>query len=156
MLGSFLGPLIELLDLHDRDPQFRPPGLRFLAAYGVPPALFGPLQAVSGEEAAHLPDADLRRRLSAALPDPVDQAAALLNWLGHLPVPIEALSGEGVLVRRLLTPYPKAVLVAAAETPDVHITMGVVLWTLWHRDDDDGPFAAAVAPTLRRLFPPTG
>jgi hypothetical protein len=159
-LALFQGPLTALLNLYEGRPQFRPagkPGRSYLADRGVPEVLYPMLLAVTGQQAGELADDQVdeaRRRLTAALPSPVDRATTLLSWLGHLPVPCEAMWGEGALVRRLLADLPQEDLeAAAAAESSAHVVMGVVN-TAMHGENESA-LAAAIGPALRRLFPPT-
>ncbi|MEU8265383.1 hypothetical protein AB0C02_32890 [Micromonospora sp. NPDC048999] len=94
-----------------------------------------------------------RRGLTAATPSPGARAAILLSWLGRLPIPAEALWGEGVLVRQLLADLrPSDVATAAAETRTGHVATGVI--NLIMHTGGDGTLATAIGPTLRQLFPP--
>jgi hypothetical protein len=158
-LESFLAPLVDRLNLHKQDPQFRPAGeagRRYLVKRGVPESLQPTLLTVTGEQAGDLPTEaidDIRRRLAAAVPSAVDRAIVLLAWLGRLSVPAEALWGEGKLIRRLLADLSapeRAAAASAAASADV--AMGVVNAAM--HGQGDGTLAAAIAPTLRRLFPP--
>ncbi|MEV4413348.1 hypothetical protein [Catellatospora sp. NPDC049609] len=164
-LAQFHADLVGLLGLREGTPQFRQAGRegkalaearRVLAARRVPAVLHGPLSAVSGQQAAELDGARLdaiRALLVADVPDPVARAGVLLEWLGRLPAEAEAFWGEGVLVRRLLADLSGQDLVAAvAGSGSGHVAMGVVHWSRWH--GADASLVAAVAPTLRRLFPP--
>ncbi|WP_208758392.1 hypothetical protein [Micromonospora violae] len=159
-LTSFLGPLADLLHLHEGRPQFRPAGKRgkrYLTERRVPDVLHPVLVAASGQQCGELSDTQvdgIRRRLTAAMPYPTARAAILLSWLGRLPIPAEALWGEGVLVRQLLADLsPHDVATAAAETRTGHVATGVI--NLIMHSGDDGTLTTAVGPTLRHLFPPT-
>ncbi|MDG4840290.1 hypothetical protein O7631_27500 [Micromonospora sp. WMMD967] len=159
-LTSFLAPLAELLNLREGRPQFRPAGKkgkRYLDERGVPGVLHSVLVAVTGQQCGELSDAhvdDIRRRLAAAMPSPTARAATLLSWLGRLPIPAEALCGEGVLVRQLLADLSLLdVAAAAAQTRTGHVATGVI--NLIMHSGDDGALATAIGPTLRHLFPPT-
>jgi hypothetical protein len=158
-LTSFLAPLADLLNLHEGRPQFRPAGKegkRYLTERGVPDVLHPVLVAATGQQCGELSDAqvdDVRRRLTAATPSPTARAAILLSWLGRLPIPAEALWGEGVLVRQLLADLRLPdVATAAAETRTGHVATGVI--NLIMHSGDDGTLATAIGPTLRQLFPP--
>jgi len=159
-LAAFLAPLADRLDLHEGRPQFRPAGPaghRYLATRAVPDVLRPVLVAMTGQQAGDLADArveEIRRRLAAAMPSPVEQARALLSWLGRLSTPAEALWGEGALVRRLLAHLsPAEIAAASAATGTGDMAMGVVNLTM--HTGDDGTLAAAIGPTLRHLFPPS-
>lgn len=158
-LAMFKAPLTDRLNLHEGRPQFRPAGEAgrpYLADRGVPDVLHPMLLAVSGRQVGEFPDAqiaDARRRLTAAMPSPVDRATALLSWLGRLSVPCEETWGEGALVRRLLADLPEADLTAASEAASsAHVVMGVVNTDTY--SEGNGMLALAVGPALRRLFPP--
>ncbi|RSM72581.1 hypothetical protein DMB66_05435 [Actinoplanes sp. ATCC 53533] len=158
-LAMFEAPLIDRLNLYEGRPQFRPAGkagLPYLAERGVPDVLHPMLSDVSGRQAGELPDAqvdDARRRLTAAMPSPVDRAMALLSWLGRLSAPCEATWGEGALVRRLLSDLSEADLMdASATASSAHVVMGVVNRDLYSADK--GMLALAIGPALRQLFPP--
>ncbi|SNT07787.1 hypothetical protein SAMN05421812_10362 [Asanoa hainanensis] len=158
-LTSFLAPLAELLNLYEGSPQFRPAGVagqRYLTERAVPDVLHPALVALTGRQCGELSEgqvAEFGRLLVAAEPAPDARATALLSWLGRLPIPAEALWGEGVLVRRLLADLAGPdIATAAVQTRTGHGAMGVV--NLLMHVDDDGTLAAAVAPTLRALFPP--
>ncbi|MFD1321392.1 hypothetical protein [Micromonospora sonneratiae] len=158
-LTSFLAPLADLLNLHEGRPQFRPAGeagKRYLTERGVPDVLHPVLVAVTGQQSGELSDEqvdDVRRRLTAVTPSPIDRAAILLSWLGRLPIPAEALWGEGVLVRQLLAELALPdVATATADTRTGHVAMGVVNLAMHFGDDDT--LARAIGPTLRQLFPP--
>ncbi|MET7862774.1 hypothetical protein [Micromonospora taraxaci] len=158
-LTSFLAPLADLLNLREGRPQFRPAGKkgkRYLDERGVPDVLHSVLVAATGQQCGELSDAhvdDVRRRLTAAIPSPTARAAILLSWLGRLPIPAEALWGEGVLVRQLLADLSLPdVAAAAAETRTGHVATGVI--NLIMHSGDDGTLATAIGPTLRQLFPP--
>ncbi|MEO3748877.1 hypothetical protein [Plantactinospora sp. B5E13] len=114
------------------------------------------LVTVTGQQAGELSDAridDVRRRLTDAMPSLTGRAAILLPWLGRLPIPAEALWGEGVLVRRLLADLTLPdVAAAAAEIRTGHVAMGVVNRVM--HSGDDGTLATAVGPTLPHMFPP--
>jgi hypothetical protein len=158
-LASFLAPLADRLNLHEGMPQFRPAGeagRRYLAERGAPEVLHPVLVSITGQQAGELPDAqvdDVRRQLAATMPGRADRATALLTWLGRLTVPMEALCGDGALARQLLADLSRIDLAAAATTTRTDaVAMGVV--NLAMHTGDDGTLAAAVGPTLRRLFPP--
>lgn len=157
LLVGLLAPLAETLGHGEEvdQPQFRPAGVpALLADRQVPDALRDELAGVPGDDAARLPDkrvGRLARRLAEAEPDRVARAAALLNWLGRLPFPTEALWGEGVLVRRLLATASEADTVAAAASGDPAVLLGAVNWAA--HQPDDRRVGAAIAPTLRHLLP---
>jgi hypothetical protein len=137
-----------------RRPQFRPAKLpATLAERQVPDLLRDDLVGVTGDGTAKLPDERVREfalRLAAAEPDPVARAGALLNWLGRLPYPTEAMWGEGVLVRRLLATVTDADIVTAAAAGEPVVALGALNWVA--HQSDDRAVAAAIAPTLRRLL----
>jgi hypothetical protein len=158
-LASFLEPLADRLNLHEGMPQFRPAGeagRRYLAGRGAPEVLRPVLVTLTGQQAGELPDAqvdDVRCQLAATMPGRVERATALLSWLGRLTVPAEAFWGDGALARQLLADQSRVDLAAAAtRTRTDAVAMGVVNLAL--HNGDDGTLAAAVGPTLRRLFPP--
>jgi hypothetical protein len=151
-LTAFLAPLAGLLDLNEVDgrPQFRPAGEegeRCLREHGVPDVLHPALRVVTGEQAGALSREavdDLRRRLTDATPAPVDRAAVLLSWLGHLTIPVEALWGEGVLVRKLLTHLTADDIASAATGIRTgHTAMGIVNLTMHQGDDGTLPTPSA-------------
>jgi hypothetical protein len=156
-MAFFLAPLTEYLGLAEGEPQFRPggaAGLSYLAARRVPEVLHPVLSGLTGQEVGALspvPAEDLDRILTAAIPAPVDRAVALLSWLGRLPVPAEALWGEGVLARRLLAGLSRTDLVTAAATDSAHVAMGVINVVM--HGEDDARLAEAVSPVLRRVLP---
>jgi hypothetical protein len=156
-LAFFLAPLTERLGLVEGDPQFRPAGaaaLSCLAARRAPEVLHPVLAGLTGLEVGALSPVrteDLDRILTAAIPAPVDRAVALLSWLGRLPVPAEALWGEGVLVRGLLAGLSREDLTTAAATNSAHVAMGVINVVM--HGEDDPLLAVAVSPVLRRVLP---
>ncbi|WP_157437894.1 hypothetical protein [Actinoplanes subtropicus] len=159
-LGAFLAPLVDRLNLYEQRPQFRPAGKagwRYLVERGVPESLYPSLLTVTGQQAGELPAEqvdDIRRRLIAAMPSAVDRALVLLSWLGRLPVPAEALWGEGRLIRQLLADLSAPERAAAASgAASADVAMGVVNMAM--HGEDDGTLAAAIGPTLRQLFPPS-
>ncbi|MEV4757564.1 hypothetical protein AB0J86_20965 [Micromonospora sp. NPDC049559] len=156
LVGLFTDLVMALGYYEESDaPQFRPAGVAAaLADRQVPEALRAELVGVAGNVAAELPDdrvRELARRLTAAEPDGVARARTLLNWLGRLPFPTEALWGEGVLVRHLLATLPEPVIVAAAAADQATVALGALNWGV--HQPDDRVIAAAIAPTLRRLLP---
>ncbi|MFY1700193.1 hypothetical protein ACN28G_00265 [Micromonospora sp. WMMA1923] len=155
----FLGPLTDLLGLHEGHPQFRPAGpagRRDLAERGVPETLHPVLLSHTGQQSAETSVQqldDLNSRLMTVTPSPVDRAVILLSWLGRLPVPAEAYWGEGALVRRLLAGITRAdIATAAGNTRTGHTAMGVMNLLLHTRDDHT--LVTAISPTLRLLFAP--
>ncbi|MFI7490823.1 hypothetical protein ACIBXA_20820 [Micromonospora echinaurantiaca] len=152
LLVDLLGPLVSALgyDEPPDGPQFRPAGASgVLAAREVPEVLRDDLVAVAGDDAAQLPEDRVRglaERLTSVEPDPVARAGALLNWLGRLPFPTEALWGEGVLVRRLLAALPEGDIVAATASGTPVAVLGAVNWAA--HQPDDRAIAAAITPTL--------
>lgn len=158
-LGLFLAPLTELLDLHEGRPQFRPAGKRgqrHLVDRAVPDVLHPVLLQFTGQgvgEFSAKQVEEVRQILTAAVHSPEERAAILLSWLGRLPVPAEALWGEGVLIRQLLADLSRTDLIAGATTTNsAHVVMGVIN-TAMH-GGDDLQLSDAVSPTLRRLLPP--
>jgi hypothetical protein len=158
-LATFLTPLADLLGLHETNSQFRPAGeagRRHLTERGVPHVLHPVLVTVTGQQSGDLPETqidDIRHALEVIMPAPTGRATILLSWLGRLPIPAEALWGEGILVRRLLADLATPdVTTAATDTRTGHTAMGVV--NLVMHSGDDGTLATAIAPTLRQLFPP--
>ncbi|SCG49484.1 hypothetical protein GA0070609_2238 [Micromonospora echinaurantiaca] len=154
LLVDLLGPLVTTLGYDEAPdgPQFRPVGApAVLADRQVPEVLRDELVDVAGSDAARLPDARVRRlaeRLAGAEPDPVARAGALLNWLGRLPYPTEALWGEGVLVRRLLAALPDADIVTATASGTPVMVLGAVNWAA--HQPDDCVVATAVARMMLR------
>ncbi|WP_433311497.1 hypothetical protein [Micromonospora chersina] len=151
--------MADLLNLHEGRPQFRPAGSegqRYLTERGVPDVLHPVLVAATGQQCGELSNAqaeDIRRRFDAATPSPTARAATLLSWLGRLPIPAEALWGEGVLVRQLLAGLTLPdIAAAAAGTRTGHVALRVL--NLIMHSGDDGTLATAIGPTLRQLFPP--
>lgn len=114
------------------------------------------MAAATGQQCGEPSDAhvdDVRRQLTAAMPSPTGRAVVLLSWLGRLSVPVKALWGEGVLVRKLLADLALPdIAAAAAETRTGHAAAGVV--NLVMHSGDDGTLARAIGPALRQLFPP--
>ncbi|SBT44157.1 hypothetical protein [Micromonospora auratinigra] len=157
MLIALLGPLVTALGRYERNthPQFRPPGKpAVLIERQVPEVLRAELLKVGGEQAGQLsPEraAALAQRLAGAVADPVQRAGLLLNWLGRLPFPTEAMWGEGVLVRRLLDDLPRPAVLAAAARAEPAGTLGVLNWAV--HQDDDSDVVAVVDPVLRHLLP---
>ncbi|MEU4680742.1 hypothetical protein [Micromonospora sp. NPDC023737] len=138
-----------------KKPQFRPAGRpALLADRQVPEVLRGELVGIAGNTAAELPEErvhELARRLAHVEPDPGARADSLLNWLGRLSYPTEALWGEGVLVRRLLATLPEPNIAAAAAAGEPTVTLGALNWAA--HQSDNRAIAAAIAPALRRLLP---
>ncbi len=158
-LALFLAPLTDLLDLHEGRPQFRPAGKRgqrYLAERAVPDVLHPLLLKFTGQEVGAFSAAqveDVRRTLTAAVGSPEERAAILLSWLGRLPVPAEALWGEGVLIRQLLAGLSGTDLVTAVTTTSsAHVVMGVINATM--HSDEDMHLSEALSRPLRRLLPP--
>ncbi|MFB6393881.1 hypothetical protein [Polymorphospora lycopeni] len=156
VVGGLLAPLVQELGYDERsgEPQFRPASApAVLAERQVPEALRDDLVGVAGNLAAELPQdrvTALAERLATTEPVPVARAAMLLNWLGRLPFPTEALWGEGVLVRRLLATLPEADLLTAAASGPPVVALGVLNWAV--HQPDERAVVAAVAPILRRLL----
>ncbi|MFG1761006.1 hypothetical protein [Micromonospora echinofusca] len=156
-LLSLFTDLVLALGYYERSdaPQFRPAGVpAVLADRQVPDTVRDLLVGVGGNSAANLPEERVRvlvQRLAVAEPDPIARAGALMGWLGRLPYPMEALWGEGVLVRRLLATLSEADIVAAAATGEPVVALGALNWAA--HQPDDRVVAAAIAPTLRRLLP---
>lgn len=157
LLVSLFTPLVEALGYYEKSTvrQFRPPSApALLIERQVPPALRDDLLGIAGDSAAELSPERVHtfaRRLATGQPDPVDRAVALLNWLGRLPYPTEALWGEGVLVRRLLDMLPESDLVVAAASGDPVVALGAINWAV--HQPDDRVVAAAIAPVLRAVLP---
>ncbi|MCP2323931.1 hypothetical protein HDA40_002438 [Hamadaea flava] len=154
---QFYGQLTDLLQLQEARPQFRPAGkkaLRHLADRNVPEVLRPVLASIAGQQAGELPAeqvGNLRQLLASSDPSPTHRATQLLDWLGRLPVPAEALWGEGVLVRQLLVGIaPHDIATAADNHRTGHIAMGII--NLVQHNGDDGTFTSSIVPTLRELF----
>ncbi|MEV0611025.1 hypothetical protein AB0I61_32185 [Polymorphospora rubra] len=157
VVGDLLAPLVLELGFHEESegPQFRPASVpALLAERQVPEVLRDDLLGVAGSHAAELPQdrvSALAEQLAAAETDAVARATVLLNWLGRLPFPTEALWGEGVLVRRLLDTLPEAELVAAAGSGPPVVALGALNWAA--HQPENRAVVAAVAPSLRRILP---
>ncbi|MET8065423.1 hypothetical protein [Micromonospora sp. NPDC005313] len=138
-----------------KKPQFRPAGRpALLANRQVPQVLRDELVGIAGDTAAELAEDrvhELARKLAGAEPDPRARADTLLNWLGRLSYPTEALWGEGALVRRLLATLPESSITAAAATGEPTVALGALNWAV--HQPDDNTIATAISPTLRRLLP---
>lgn len=139
-----LSRLLDVLDLHEGDVQFRPASEcgsenGAMRNRRVPSALWPELCVMSGEEVGGLDDVAVtrfRRRVINAYPDPVDRATKLLAWLGGITWPGEALSGDGVLVRHLLDDIDHvSVLLAARDGTDDAVLMGSMVWGAFLGDD---------------------
>ncbi|OKI45730.1 hypothetical protein [Micromonospora sp. CB01531] len=151
-----MAPLVLAQGRYERsdEPQFRPPAKpEVLAERQVPEVLRADLLQIGGDQVAQLPPKRLlalAQRLTEAEPDPAGRAETLLNWLGRLPYPTEALWGEGVLVRRLLDTVLRAAILAAAASARPAATLGALNWAV--HQDDDTPVAAVIAPAVRQLL----
>lgn len=172
-------PLVDALGCYENHnrPQFRPARRPAeLVRRQVPDVLRPYLLGISGDQARELPEErvhELAQLLVDAIPDPIDRAYSLLNWLGRLPYPTEAQWGEGALVRRLLGILEDAAVLAAAAAasdrvvaaaaenavPDklwkkcraeALVVLGALNWVTYQ--PDDLMLLPAVRPALHRLL----
>ncbi|MGW2254303.1 hypothetical protein ACWCXH_29545 [Kitasatospora sp. NPDC001660] len=131
-------------------------GSRELARRQVPVSLRRALAEVSGTDAGKLPEAEVsgfREQLAADHPDPVGRSEALLRWLGVLPYPVEAESGEGVLVSRLLEGLDPVLCAAVLPQPlEDEVALGLLRWAWHQRGADLADLVDLVEPTVRAVL----
>ncbi|MBV1855574.1 hypothetical protein [Catellatospora tritici] len=154
---ALLGWMISALDLDEGEIQFRPAGdVAAMAANRVPAALSAQLLNLSGPAAGDAAEDTVDRlfdRLRRSVPDHAVAARALLGWLGSTTWPGEALSGDGLLARRLLARLDPAVVVGQfptlVEAPEV---MGALVFAAFA--DDDVALLAGLRPAIVGILAP--
>ncbi|QDY07269.1 hypothetical protein FJK98_08845 [Micromonospora sp. HM134] len=152
---SLLGQMIDALDLHEGEIQFRRAAdPDALVRHRVPEALYGKLSELSGDQAAGVDQeaidnlmVDLRRSETgdAAL------ARQILAWLGTATWPAEAIAGDGQLARRLLAQLdPEVVETVLPSLSEPAEIMGGVVWAA--HQSIDAPSVVALGPAIKRIL----